>query len=429
MLFVHIGMPKTGTKTIQMLLAARPAFLERAGVHVPVAGLTRFTGHSGLMELVQGPDDPWLHRRLDPAAWDGLRDELTRCPARRFIVSSEVFGDGRPQSSDWAKAFAALGEEAGVDVEVLAYVRPQYQWLEARYSQLVKNGRETRPFEACLEECLVSGGGTGNAPQLRYPYTGLDYNSVFEPWREVLGDRLKIHTLDDAQRAGGLVRHFSALIGANEVADVTCLPRSNQRPGAKFVEVLRLTSAALGTVGFNVPLLAYSPWQKVRAGLPALLDHDIPFRPLSDAEIHALTERYADSNTQFGRDYGVDAAFHSKSRRTDSPRPVRIAWQDFGDGERDRVRSFVLDALGVDLGTGRVKNEPAWTAPQSRPPSYARIHYRLRLLASQARSVRHPSDAVPFLRWLRWRLSGILRPRRRLMSATSTRRQPSVARR
>lgn len=412
LLFVHIGMPKTGSTSIQTLLVKWPNLLERAGVHVPVVGLTWLNGHSGLLKKhrhVADVRDPWAHRQLDPTALADLREEMTRCDARRFVISSELFGDGRPQSWEWAEAIAALGREADVDVEVFAYVRPQYQWLEAWYAQLVANGVETRPFDACLvEECLTS---KVPASATHPRYAGLDYNHVFEPWREVFGSRLRVYTLDEALRGGGSVRHFLHLVGASHLADVVAgAPAANQRQGAKFVEVLRRTSAALDVAGLEVPTKSLL-LRKVRGELPALLEDDTPFLPLTDVQIRAVIDRYADSNAKFAQDYGLDVAFHSENTRLDSPRPSRFEWGGEGDGnigddERDRVRSYVLDITGVDLNTGAVGDD----AERAVRRLFA-LWLRLRPFAFAARDIRNPSDCVCYLRWLRWHLLGMLRRR------------------
>ncbi len=411
-LLVHVGMPKTGSTSIQMLLAKWPAFLERSGVHVPAAGLLWLRGHSKLLEKHRyDPEvrDPWAHRRLDSRAWGDLRDELTRVAAGRFVISSEFLGDGRPQSLEWAEAFAALGRDAGVDVEVFAYVRPQYQWLEARYAERVRNGWETRPFRACLQDCLASRRITGDA--LASPYASLDYNGVFNPWREVFGGELNVYTLDEARHAGGLVRHFLHVVGASDLANVVSVPHVNQRPGAKLVEISRLTSAALDAADLDVPTKSLL-LDSVLAELPTLLEDDVPFRPLSDAQIHAVIERYADSNAKFADEYGLDAAFHPESAKTGSPRPARVEWQDIDRAERDRVRRHVLDRAGVDLDTGlrRPRLEARWGRPSVGSAVASSVILRgLRLSLSQAKSIRYPSDVVPFFRWLRWYLMCFLR--------------------
>ena len=419
-LFVHIGMPKTGSKSIRTLLAQWPAFLERSGVHVPVAGLGRPSGgHAALFESRLGRPpagwEAWMRLPCDSVAWNDLRDELIRCAARRFVVSWEVLASGRPQASEWAEAFAVLGGEAGVDIEAVAYVRPQYQWLVSQYTQGVKWGDETRRFEAVLEECLGRRAGQGRTWAAATLHAGLDYNRVFAPWREVLGDRLQVFSLAETQRTGGLAPHFLRRIGVNDLADMaTCAPRVNQRPGGKLLEVLRLTSAALDAAGID-KLWKRSLLNKVRADLPALLEHDVPFAPLTDAQIDAVIERHAGANAQFAQDYGPAAAFHCDDARTartssGSPPPVRFEWQDFGGAERDRVRRYIKGATGVDLDTGRSGAIPSMerTGPRRRS-----ISPGVRLFASQARSVRRPRDAVPFLRWLRWRLHGFLRRRLR----------------
>ena len=394
-------MPKTGSTTIDVLLAKWPAFLERSGVHVPVAGLGYPGGYAALSE------------DRDPLALGDLRDEVTRCAAPRFVVSWELFAAGLPQTSEWAETFGSLGRDAGIGIEAIAYVRPQYQNIESRYTQKVKRGHETRRFEVFLEECLGRRAWRGENRRSALLHASLDYNRVFAPWREVLGDRLKVYSLAEAHRTGGLVRHFLRCIGANDLADIaTCAPHMNRRPGAKLLEVLRLTSAALDTAGIDT-LRKSSLLDKVRADLPALLEHDVPFAPLTDAQIDAVTERYAGANAKFAQDYGPDVVFHCEDASTSrgSSRPARCEWQDIGGAERDRVRRYIEGATGVDLDTGRSRAIPGMEGTWRRRSASRGV--RRRLYASQTRSIRQPRDVVPFLRWLRWRLHGFLRRRLR----------------
>ena len=330
-LVVHIGMPKTGSTSIQRMLSDLAPSLEQLGIHVPLTA--RHCGHENLVHAI---DDRCRKFRPALGGWRELADELTRCAASRFVLSAEVF------VAPWlgargAVAVAAMAKAADLDVEIIGYVRPQYQYLESSYAQRVKNGRQSARFEAVLDDLV-------NRP-------GLNYNRIFQPWRETFGDRLAVYPLEPERMPGGLLAHFLDRLGAGELtAAAAALPRANERPGARQLEVLRLVSAALDNELVDWPVQV-SLLRALRRDLPAMLVGDAPFSGLSQAQVQAVTRRHAESNARFAREYAVDAdGILFRDEDSDAVRrPNRTAWEEFGDAERARVARFVRDAVGVDL--------------------------------------------------------------------------------
>ena len=88
-LVVHVGLPKTGSSTIQHALAALAPELRCQGVHVPVAGRSpRPDGsirHANLLRALTGVDFKPEH-----GAWPELAEELRESNARQFVVSDEM---------------------------------------------------------------------------------------------------------------------------------------------------------------------------------------------------------------------------------------------------------------------------------------------------------------------------------------------------
>ena len=231
---------------------------------------------------------------------------------------------------------------ADLEVRVVGYVRPQYQRLESGYVQRVKMGNESAPFETVLKH---------HADDPR-----LDYGSVFRPWRDAFGDRLSVHPLDPVRMPDGLLADFLTVIGAGSLSVPSGLSRMNRRLGAKHVEVLRLTNAALRSrpIPQSQRSLMLSP---LRLGLPALIDDDAPFAGLNPAKVQMVTGRFAAPNARFAREYGIDAAgvlFMALPKDGVRARPNRAAWADLSEPERTRVWGFVHDNVGVDLADGPI---------------------------------------------------------------------------
>lgn len=321
-LFVHIGLARTGTTSIQNMLDQRRVALRRSGVCLPVSG--RMLGRS----FLDGDCN-----------WAGFLNELRSSRAPRVVVSNESWTAEERSSEYWARRFAAVAERSDIDVKVVGYVRPQHQLLESLYAQAVKVGRETAPFQKAFDA--------------RVKFPRLDYHRPFRSWREVFGDRLSVYSMEST-RVSDVVAHFLDVIGVDDVGRAATAdpPRMNQRLGAKHLEVLRLVSAARAPDASRREVRCLL--EPVRRGLAPLLEGDVPFTGLSPAQVRAVMKLFADSNARFAREYGIDAGGVLFREPIDAHvRPACAKWADLSEAERKRVRRFVRDATGVDLAASR----------------------------------------------------------------------------
>ena len=174
-LTVHAGLAKCGSTSIQWLLAAVAPLLARHGIHVPLAA-TRGVGgrcHNNLVWEETGD----TNYRPESGGWRALREEIMGSAADRFVISSEVM------TGPWARVpcvtrLQELAAAANLEVDIVGYVRPQWQQIESHYSQFVAMGLTTvdfEPFAATLVEARWD--------------TRLDYEAVFAPFRTAFGDR------------------------------------------------------------------------------------------------------------------------------------------------------------------------------------------------------------------------------------------------
>ena len=173
----------------------------------------------------------------------------------------------------------------------------------------------------------------------------LDFNRIFEPWRERFGANVKVATLEETGRAAGPVRHLLEQIGWPELAPV----RNDQvmsRGGARTVEMRRLVVETLiaSGLGFRSRLTAI-----VRLGaIQSPHADDSPFAPLTQEEMRSVTERFSARNARFARRYGIDPnAMAYKERAEDQTRrPNRIGPDDLDERERAQVQAYVQKVIG-----------------------------------------------------------------------------------
>ena len=332
-LVVHVGTAKTGSTSIQTMLDLRAGSLHACGIHV-LGGSTRSSKrHPGAWLVRELTDLPRDQDR--PPAWSRLEQQIRQSKAERFVLSEETFTREGVRDR-CAERLQELAASERLEIDIVGYVRPQWQRLESGYSQRVKGGRTGIPFGQFAARSLDS-----TASRV------LDYNQVFGAFRAAFGvGHVKVSPLERSRLPQGLLVHFLETIGAGGRMRTAGLPRANLRLGAKELEVRRLVRAETGkrVVG-GEPLPNRLTW------LSTLFDDDAPFTGFGMAEIRVIEGRFANANARFARDYGIDPdgiLFRDPVAPTPR-RPNMAQWDDVGLAERRRVRRHVLDRTGVEL--------------------------------------------------------------------------------
>ncbi len=321
-LYMHIGMPKSASSSIQGAFASLAPTLGRWGIHYPCSGRGSGTYHGGLVTRGR--------------AWTDLAEEIRRVDATRFVLSVESF-TGRARHQDWPRRVAALAAETNVTVRVVGYVRPQCQLVEALYSQWTVAGHNVKAFEDFAAEQMTS--------------DLLDFNAVFEPWRRVFGTRaMVVRPLERSRLEGDVVTHFLSLLGVPASRWRTGL-RANSRRPAKQLEVVRLAFPALGHLPRREALRLID---RVRAMLRPVFRNDLPVCPLTVEQACGVMARFDDANARFARDYRIDAdgVLFREPVIDGRKRPHRASWQDFSGRERRLARRIVQHVAGVDIAPG-----------------------------------------------------------------------------
>ncbi|MBK5928448.1 phosphotransferase [Rhodobaculum claviforme] len=188
-LILHIGTHKTGTTTLQALMAAQRPALAAAGICYPDttrSSVPHLPKHSSLFEaLVDGPDAFAREHAL-------ITGEFDRSGAHTLVLSEE--GLSGPRHGD----FGAMARFAGdFDITVVCVLRRQDRLAEALWNQYCREGHEKAQIEAFVARPRVL---------LR-----LDYLRMLTFWQGI--GTVRALSYDDLVRGAGLVAGFAAATG------------------------------------------------------------------------------------------------------------------------------------------------------------------------------------------------------------------------
>jgi hypothetical protein len=155
--FVHVGTHKTGTSSIQAFLAMNEDALLSAGILVPLTGRTHHSpenpsaGHHNIAWELN--DDPRFTRGAGTLR--ELISEVEQSGAQTVVLSSEDFEYLHADPSRLSPLVNAMAE-LGYSAEIIIYLRPQSEYAQSLYRELLKHGLELR-FSDFLDVILARG--------------------------------------------------------------------------------------------------------------------------------------------------------------------------------------------------------------------------------------------------------------------------------
>lgn len=217
-LFVHIGLHKTGSSTIQGFLRDNERALADRGYEFSSVGRGHGLGNIDIANSVSERRSALGDRR---GSAETLAAEIRARPERIHVVSAEAFETLNDE--DVARLAAAL---AGIPVTVVCYVRNTPAHIQSRYAQLAKAASLDVDFDAFFERLR---GSLSLLPKL-------------ERWGAAFGwQNLVVASVDGFSPATPeLLHHFLGVLG---IADASGLRfgrgSRNISPGWKTLEAAR----------------------------------------------------------------------------------------------------------------------------------------------------------------------------------------------
>lgn len=130
--WLHVGMPKCGSTTLQRHFAAHEAAHLDHGVLYPETGRSPvgYRAHRPLLHAA----------RSLPALADGIAEEARAKGAERIVVSCEGFGALQPGDARGPAVATALQRATGGPVRVVAWVRHTADLAPSAFAQFAKEG-------------------------------------------------------------------------------------------------------------------------------------------------------------------------------------------------------------------------------------------------------------------------------------------------
>lgn len=204
--YLHIGMPKTGTTTIQKFCGNNVDTLKKYGVCYPDLGLQyRRVGKFRNAHFLAAP---WVgenrSRSFDRpcAEYEAALNQLAALGMRfdRILLSDEGLWRVRENQPDFWRNLKRDLSKRGLTLRVILYLRRQDSFAQSVYRQRVKAARTTLDFPHFLEH-------------LRKVYT-LDYLPYVDMLSDALGkDSLIIHIYEKEQYHSNLYADFLGILG------------------------------------------------------------------------------------------------------------------------------------------------------------------------------------------------------------------------
>ncbi len=224
--FLHIGLPKTGTTYLQRALWQNRSVLKDAGLLLPAHQRRH------LLATLDLRDDPKLARRTGDvrAPWDDLVKEARTWPGD-VLITHEFFGPASP-----AQARRALESFPGAEVHVLITAREMVGLAISRWQEYVRNGGP-RPIDRYPADKPYD-------PTDAWGWASFDLADILDRWGSVIAHD-RVHVLPMTPGAADpteLLTRFLAVMGYADAPVEMPEQPANESLGLVEAELLRRTT-------------------------------------------------------------------------------------------------------------------------------------------------------------------------------------------
>lgn len=333
--YLHVGLPKTGTTYLQSVLWDNKRRLAGQGFLVP-GGRPR--EHMWSTLVVREHPQATTRAEATQTSWRRLVDEVRAHPGPA-VISHEFFGAATEEQA--ARAIADLDSE----VHVVVTARDVLTVVASYWQEYVKHGY----FDLALDDFPAEGTSFEE-----WTWRTLDLRKVLERWSaSIPAERVHVLVLPDpALPRETLWLDFAALLGIDEADDFD-LGGARENSSLSVVEAEFMRRMAPGLKGFD-NALDRGVWFR------SYLSHELLVarpgeRPRPSAERVAELRAIADDAVAWLGTSGFDVRGDLERLRV----PAEVPGRDPASVTEDEIREVALDtarALLTDLRTMRRDN-------------------------------------------------------------------------
>jgi len=218
--YLHIGLPKTGTSSIQKSLFQNEDLLLRNGVLVPKTGRVTqqsATHHNLSFQLI---DDPRF--RESKGTWGDLVNEINQSSAETIILSSDILSGMKKSKLKEIRKY--IGNHK---IKIVIYLRRQDDLLQSIWAQNIKNSY-LENFYLDFDKWILDRNNYKN------------YHFLINNWGSIFGkENITIRIFEKKQLNGILFNDFlkTCNIQNSEIYE----PSENQNitPGIKTIFIIK----------------------------------------------------------------------------------------------------------------------------------------------------------------------------------------------
>lgn len=365
-IFVHVGLPKTGTTFLQDLMREHRSALREAGVWYPDDG-----HRDHFFAALDARGDHTFAGGVRPAArgaWPRLV-ELALDFDQTVVMGHEVLA-----TAPAGEARTALAMLDDADVHVVVTARDPARQVVADWQEAVKHGRRLR-FEQYVRNAGLVGDDRTDGDSGPVPFRGQRLTEVLANWGgDLPPDHVHVVSVPPPGAEPGLLWHrFATVVGLDEPDRFTPGEgvRANPSLGVADIEVMRRTSTFLDGRLVAGEFGAIAKNLYAQEILPRVSRTPSPMPPADlRPELEAMAEEWIETITERGYDVCGDLA-ELRPQATVGRAPEE--WT--ADEVIDTAAAATAELL---LEVARLRREAALPPASDRPPGWLRAAVRHR---------------------------------------------------
>jgi hypothetical protein len=281
--YLHIGLHKTASSSMQQMILRNVERLAAAGIYVPEASTARYSKihHELAAELNSRSGRPTTN-------WfEHLRDELgAQNLPPRILLSSEDFSR-KLQREPVRRALGSFFDELGYRLRVIVYLRPQDRSMNSTYAQHVKGFLFDFDFDEYRERVF------------RQNPVWFDYHRLLTPLLDDPGFDCDVRPFNRATLQRGVEEDLLSAIGVplDEATGFRKVPPANRTPGPKTIAACLEIARRIRAGGWEPARVRRKRVsRRLQQTAVALGWEETQFSGLTPQTAGEIRERYAEGN-------------------------------------------------------------------------------------------------------------------------------------